>query len=430
MLEFEVPSRVESPANSNITDLLIERVNESPKLPLFAMAKNDQWLDLTAEDFLEQVKALAKGFIAAGIQPGQAVAIMSKTRFEWTLTDFALWFAGAIPVPIYETSAASQMEWILSDSDAVALVVENQELQSRFEEIKANAPLVRQIWNIETNDFDALIRLGKDVSAEMLEQRRTSSRLDDIATLIYTSGTTGRPKGCELAHRGFVDLSKNATIELPKVIFEGASTLLFLPLAHVLARFISVIAIHAGVKVGHQPDTRNVMPAMLSFKPTFLLAVPRVFEKVYNTAEQKAESTGKGKIFRLAAHTAIAYSKALDTKTGPSLALRIQFKFLDLLVLSKLRAAMGGRVNYAVSGGAPLGTRLGHFYRALGLVVLEGYGLTETTAPAMLTRPDQIKIGKVGRPLPGCGVKIAQDGEILLRGSNLLKAYWRNPTAT
>ncbi|MEN9752493.1 MAG: hypothetical protein RL670_184 [Actinomycetota bacterium] len=431
MIQLEVPARIESPTNSNITDLLVERVAENPKLPLFAHAEGTTWKDQSAEDFLEQVKALAKGFIAAGIQPGQAVGIMSKTRYEWTLVDFALWFAGAVSVPIYETSAPSQIEWILSDSDAVALVLESAELMKRFEEIKSNAPLVRQVWTMDSKDLEKLVQLGKkEVSAETLEQRRTSAKLDDIATLIYTSGTTGRPKGCELSHRGFVDLSRNATLVLPKVVYAGASTLLFLPLAHVLARFISVICIHAGVKVGHQPDTKNVMPAMLTFKPSFLLAVPRVFEKVYNTAEQKAEASGKGKIFRLAAHTAIAYSKALDTSSGPSLSLRLKFKVLDALVLSKLRKAMGGRVSYAVSGGAPLGTRLGHFFRALGLVVLEGYGLTETTAPALLTRPENIKIGKVGSPLPGCGVKIAADGEILLNGSNLLKSYWRNPTAT
>ena len=430
MQSFEVASLVESDLHSNITDLLLQRVSETPNLPLFALDTDKGWKDLSGAGFLEQVQDLAKGFIAAGIQPGQAVGIMSKTRFEWTLIDFALWFAGAIPVPIYESSAPSQMEWILSDSDAVALIVENAELLKRFEEIKNEAPLVRQVWQIESDDLQTLARLGKEVSAETLEQRRTSSKLNDLATLIYTSGTTGRPKGCELTHRGFVDLSKNAQLELPEVVFAGASTLLFLPLAHVLARFISVLCIFGGIKVGHQPDTKNVTPSMQSFKPTFLLAVPRVFEKVYNTAEQKAESTGRGGIFRAAAHTAIAYSKALDTEGGPSLGLRMQFKFFDLLVLSKLRAALGGKVKYAVSGGAPLGTRLGHFYRALGLIVLEGYGLTETTAPALITRPTKVRIGKVGSPLPGCGIKIADDGEILLNGSNLLRGYWRNEAAT
>jgi long-chain acyl-CoA synthetase len=251
-----------------------------------------------------------------------------------------------------------------------------------------------------------------------------------LATIIYTSGTTGKPKGCELTHRGFVELSKNATLELPQVVAEGASTLLFLPLAHVFARFIEVLCIHGGVKVGHQPDSKNVGPAMASFHPTFLLAVPRVFEKVYNSAEQKAEAGGKGKIFRTAAYAAIAYSKALDTPSGPSLIQKLRHTLFDILVYKKLRAAMGGQVKYAVSGGAPLGARLGHFYRAIGLIVLEGYGLTETTAPAMIGRPDDLKIGKVGRVLPGTGIKIAEDGEIWLRGNNILRGYWRNPTAT
>ena len=233
-----------------------------------------------------------------------------------------------------------------------------------------------------------------------------------------------------MLHRGFVELSKNATLEMSEVVNPKHSTLLFLPLAHVFARFISVLCVHGGVKVGHQPDTKNVAPAMQSYKPHFLLAVPRVFEKVYNSAEQKAEAGGKGKIFRKAAYTAIAYSKALDTKKGPSLGLKIQHGLFDKLVYKKLRAAMGGRVKYAISGGGPLGARLGHFYRSIGLTVLEGYGLTETTAPVSIGRPDKLKIGKVGLMLPGTGIKIADDGEILLRGNNVLRGYWRNPAAT
>ncbi|MEY2954634.1 MAG: hypothetical protein RL530_235, partial [Actinomycetota bacterium] len=255
-------------------------------------------------------------------------------------------------------------------------------------------------------------------------------KLADLATIIYTSGTTGKPKGCELAHRGFVDLSKNAKLELPEVIADGQSTLLFLPLAHVFARFISVLTVHAGVKVGHQADITNLAKAMQSFHPNFLLAVPRVFEKVYNLAEQKAEAGGKGDLFRKAADVAVQYSKAMDTKSGPSLSLKLKFWLFDRLIFSKIRANMGGQVAYAVSGGAPLGTRLGHFYRAIGLIVLEGYGLTETTAPAMIARPESIRIGKVGRLLPGCGISIADDGEILLRGSNVLMGYHNNPAAT
>ncbi|WP_296631595.1 long-chain fatty acid--CoA ligase [Rhodoluna sp.] len=431
MRSYDAPALVVSDPSENTTDLLEQRYAKSPSHPLFSLEKTEGvWTDVTTADFYNEVILLAKGLIAFGIQPGQAIAIMSRTRYEWVLLDFAIWYAGAVSVPIYESSAPSQMEWILSDSDSVALFVENKEHLSRFEEIKVGVPLCRQVWNISGSALEGLKKLGKDISDEVLQQRRKSAKLADLATIIYTSGTTGRPKGCELTHRGFVELSRNATLELPTVVNDTASTLMFLPLAHVFARFISVICIHGGVKVGHQPDTKNVAPAMQSFKPTFLLAVPRVFEKVYNSAEQKATAGGKEKIFHKAAYTAIAYSKALDTAGGPSIGLKLQHKLFDVLVYKKLRAAMGGRVKFAVSGGAPLGPRLGHFYRAIGLIVLEGYGLTETTAPATIGRPDNLKIGKVGRALPGTGIKIADDGEIWLRGFNILRSYWRNPEAT
>lgn len=431
MKSYDIEPLVVSAETENITDLLETRVAKTPNLALFSMEQSEgRWVDLSAKDFHAKVIALAKGLVAAGIQPGQAVAIMSRTRFEWTLIDFAIWYAGAVSVPIYESSAPSQMEWILSDSDSVAVFLETDEHVERFEQIKAGAPLVRKVWTIESDAIEQLIKVGRDITDETIAVKRKSAKLRDLATIIYTSGTTGKPKGCELTHRGFVELSKNATLELPKVVAEGASTLLFLPLAHVFARFIEVLCVHGGVKVGHQPDSKNVGPAMASFHPTFLLAVPRVFEKVYNSAEQKAEAAGKGKIFRTAAYSAIAYSKALDTPSGPSLVQKLRHKLFDVLVYKKLRAAMGGQVKYAVSGGAPLGARLGHFYRAIGLIVLEGYGLTETTAPAMIGRPDSLKIGKVGRVLPGTGIKIAEDGEIWLRGNNILRGYWRNPEAT
>ena len=431
MQSYDVDPIVVSDPTENITDLLVNRVKLTPSLNLFAIeTKPGVWVDLTAKEFEDRVIAVAKGLIAAGIQPGQAVAIMSRTRFEWALIDFAIWYAGAVSVPVYESSAPSQIEWILSDADCVALFVENDEHLSRFEEIKASAPLCRQVWNIDGGAIEQLEKLGKEISGDTVEMRRKSAGLFDLATIIYTSGTTGKPKGCELLHRGFVELSKNATIEISEVVNPKHSTLLFLPLAHVFARFISVLCVHGGVKVGHQPDTKNVAPAMASFKPHFLLAVPRVFEKVYNSAEQKAEAGGKGKIFRKAAYTAIAYSKALDTPAGPSFGLKLQHALFDKLVYKKLRAAMGGRVQYAVSGGGPLGARLGHFYRAIGLTVLEGYGLTETTAPVSIGRPNNLRIGKVGLMLPGTGIKIADDGEILLRGNNILRGYWRNPEAT
>ena len=427
----EIPLVVVSDPKTNITDLFIERVNKDPKLPLMSkQVEPGVWVDVTAEEYLAEVRALAKGFIASGIEVGQRVGIMSHTRYEWALCDFALWFAGAVSVPIYESSAPSQIEWILGDSGAVAGIFETEELLGLFKTVKKSLPDVKKTWTLESSDLSDLVDLGSKISDEVLEARRTSAGLQDLATIIYTSGTTGQPKGCELLHQGFVDLSRNAQAVLPEVVCPGGSTILFLPMAHVFARFVSVLCIAGGVQVGHQPDAKSVAPAMQSFHPTFLLAVPRVFEKVYNSAEQRAEAGGKGKIFHAAAETAIAWSMALDTKKGPSFGLSLKHKVFDALVYKKLRAAMGGRVKYAISGGGPLGARLGHFYRAIGLIVLEGYGLTETTAPVTIGRPNNLKIGKVGFPLPGCGVKIADDGEILLRGTNVLKGYWNNKQAT
>ena len=431
MKTYDIDPIVVSPNESNITDLLLDRFKATPKLPLFAIDKGDgQWLDISTEEFYHQVVALAKGLIASGIQPGQAVAIMSRTRYEWSLVDFAIWFAGAVSVPIYESSSPTQMHWILSDSDSVAVFLETAEHQDRFEAIKASVPLARQVWRLDQDSIEQLIQRGHDIDDETLEQRRTRAGLYDLATIIYTSGTTGVPKGCELLHRGFVELSKNAMLEIPEVLQTGRSTLLFLPLAHVFARFIEVLAVHVGLKVGHKADAKEVGSAMVSYKPDFLLAVPRVFEKVYNAAEQKAEGSGKGDIFRKAALTAVDYAKQKEANGKASFGVGLKHFVFDLLVYRKIRDAMGGKLKYAISGGAPLGSRLGYFFAGIGLTVLEGYGLTETTAPAMIARPSQIKIGKIGQVLPGTGVKIADDGEIWLRGNNIMRGYWRNPSAT
>jgi long-chain acyl-CoA synthetase len=431
MKTYDIDPIVTSANTVNITDLLVDRVRETPKTPLFALEQSDgTWLDLSAEDFHTQVVAVAKGLIASGIQPGQAVAIMSKTRYEWTLIDFAIWFAGAVSVPIYESSSPTQMQWILSDSDSVAVFLETAEHLERFESIKGSVPLARQVFRLDDNSIEQLIQRGREIDDETLEQRRTRAGLYDLATIIYTSGTTGVPKGCELLHRGFVELSKNAFLEMPEVLVTGRSTLLVLPLAHVFARFIEVLTVHVGIRVGHKADAKDVGPAMVSFKPDFLLAVPRVFEKVYNAAEQKAEAGGKGDIFRKAALVAVDYAREKEQKGSAGLGLTVKHALFNVLVYKKIRAAMGGKLMYAISGGAPLGSRLGYFFAGIGLTVLEGYGLTETTAPAMIARPSQVKIGKIGRVLPGCGVKIAADGEIQLRGNNIMRGYWRNPKAT
>jgi long-chain acyl-CoA synthetase len=425
----EMPAVVPADPQANATDLLVDRVKQSPTGVLFGIQRGDSWVEVSTIEFYQQVVALAKGFVAAGVAPGDRVGFMCRTRYEWTLVDFAMWFAGGVLVPIYETSAPSQIEWIVSDSGATEIIFETEEMKSRFDEVSSSLPNIKATWTIESGALDALVEQGAAVADEEIDRRRSIATGKDIATLIYTSGSTGKPKGCVLTHSNFVELCRNTQVSLKTVINEDASTLLFITTAHIFARFISVLCVTAGVKVGHQPDTKLLLPAMQSFRPTFLLAVPRVFEKVYNTAEQKAEAGGKGNIFRAAARAAVAYSKAQDAGHIP-LGLRIKFAVLDRLVLSKLREAMGGRVKYAVSGSAPLGDRLGHFYKALHLKVLEGYGLTETTAPATVNRPEKFKIGTVGPVLPGVSVKIGTEGEIMVKGINVFDGYWNNAAAT
>ena len=434
-VQFEVPAVIPADPQANIADLLVERVKATPSLPLFAVpdtaAGGTGWRDITAAEFQREVIALAKGFAAAGIAPGDKVAFIARTTYEWTLVDFALFFAGAVMVPVYETSSASQISWILSDSGAIAIIAESAEHAARIAEIRSEVPLIREVWTMASGDLDTLRAAGAEIGDDEIERRRSLAVAADIATLIYTSGSTGRPKGCVLTHRNFVELSRNSAKALEEVVqTPGASTLLFITTAHVFARFISILNVHAGVKTGHQPDTKQLLPALGSFKPTFLLAVPRVFEKVYNSAEQKAEAGGKGKIFRAAAHTAIEHSRLLQEGKKVPLGTRIKFALFDKLVYGKLREAMGGRVTYAVSGSAPLGPRLGHFFHSLGVTILEGYGLTETTAPATVNLAKKSKIGTVGPVLPGVGVRLAEDGEIEVRGINVFKEYWRNPEAT
>ena len=430
MKQYDIPALVVADPNANATDLLMDRVAATPDHAIFALPTADGgWSDVTATEFLDQVRALAKGLVASGIEPGDKIGLMCKTRYEWTLIDFATWFAGAVLVPVYETAAPTQVLWNLTDSGAIAMITETPDHFARFDEVHADVPAVRNVWQIDLGDLDKLVAAGSQVPDEEIERRRNLAQGADIATLIYTSGTTGRPKGCILTHSNFVELCRNAQKAIPEVVNTGSSTLLFITTAHIFARFISVLCIQGGVKVGHQPDTKQLLPSMGSFKPTFLLAVPRVFEKVYNSSEQKAEAGGKGKIFRHAADVAIAHSKALDAGKV-SLGLKLQFALFDRLVLSKIRAALGGRVKYAVSGSAPLGLRLGHFYRSLGLTILEGYGLTETTAPVSVNLPSSFKIGKVGPPLPGVSVRIADDGEIQVKGICVFDGYWKNEAAT
>ncbi|MGK0741562.1 AMP-dependent synthetase/ligase [Leucobacter sp. Z1108] len=427
----ETPLLVPSVPTDNVTDLLEQRVAATPDRALFATPDGDTWRDMTALQFRDKVVAVAKGLVAAGVQPGDRIGLMCKTSFEWSLIDFALFYAGAVMVPIYETSSALQVHWILEDSAARGVITETAEHAERLAEIRAEAPGVELEWRLDLGAIDQLISSGREIPNEEIERRRNIANADDIATLIYTSGSTGRPKGCVLTHANFVDLSRNSAAALGEVVNQpGASTLLFVTLAHIFARFISILSVHSGVRVGHQPDTTKLLPSLGSFHPTFLLAVPRVFEKVYNSAEQKAEAGGKGKIFRAAALVAVRHSELVMAGEKVPFMVGVKFKLFDKLVFAKLREAMGGRVKFAVSGSAPLSHYLGHFYHSLGIKILEGYGLTETTAPVTVNLPDKFKIGTVGPALPGHTVRIAEDGEVEVKGIDVFKEYWRNPEAT
>ncbi|RZI90039.1 MAG: long-chain fatty acid--CoA ligase, partial [Microbacterium sp.] len=349
-VQFEVPAVVPADPQANVSDLLVERVKATPSLALFAVPDGEGWRDVTAAEFQRDVIALAKGFVAGGIQPGDKVGLIARTTYDWSLIDFALFFAGAVMVPIYETSSASQINWILTDSGAVAVIAESADHVARIDEIRAEVPLVRDVWSMAGGGLDTLRSAGTDVADDEIERRRRIAVGSDIATLIYTSGSTGRPKGCVLTHSNFVELTRNSAKALADVVNTpgGASTVLFLPLAHVFARFIAALNVHAGVKTGHEPDTTKLLAALGSFKPTYLLAVPRVFEKVYNSAEQKAEAGGKGKIFRAAAATAVEHSRRLQDGEKIPFLMKIKFGLFDKLVYSKLRTAMGGNVKYAV----------------------------------------------------------------------------------
>ena len=439
MREFSIPALAQIPATANLADVVFRRAAEQPQAVVLRRPSGSSgvsgvsgfWTDVTASQFSGEVIAVAKGLIAAGIEPGDRVALMSHTRYEWTLIDYAIWTAGAVTVPVYETSSAEQAEWILSDSGARACFVETASYGDIIGSFRDRVPALSHVWRIDS-DLDSLRAAGADVGDEVVTERAAAAGAADLATVIYTSGTTGRPKGCELTHENLLSDVRNAFLG-PLTLVAAAQnpgTLLFLPLAHVFARIIQVGCLEGGIVLGHCGDLNALLPALASFRPTFILAVPRVFEKVYNTAEQKAVSEKKGAIFSRAADAAIAYSRALDAPGRPSFGLRAQHAVFDRLVYGKLRAALGGRAEYAVSGGAALSERLSHFFRGIGVTVLEGYGLTETTAATTVNRPDRNKIGTVGQPLPGVGIKIADDGEILIGGKNVFPGYWHNEAAT
>ncbi|MDX6235898.1 MAG: long-chain acyl-CoA synthetase [Kribbellaceae bacterium] len=430
MREYTTPALIEPPTSGGLSDPVWANASSHPDTAVFSRRVEGGWLDISAAEFARQVAAVAKGLIAAGVKHGDRVALLSATRYEWTLIDYAIWSVGAATVPIYETSSASQIQWILTDSEAVAAVVESAAHSAVVDAARSDAPALQEVWQIESGAVDELTVLGQDLTDAELDKRRTAVNPQDLATLIYTSGTTGRPKGCKITHANFME-ELGTAVKVLDDLFDarGASTLLFLPLAHVFARVIQVGAVMMRVKLGHTADVKNLVADLGEFKPTFILSVPRVFEKVFNSASQNAHSAGKGKIFDAAAETAIAYSQAQD-KGGPGFMLKAKHAMYDKLVFAKLRAVLGGHVRYAVSGGAPLGERLGHFFRGIGVPVLEGYGLTETTAALAVNLPDDIRIGTVGKPLPGVSVGVADDGELLFKAGQVMAGYWQNDEAT
>jgi len=428
MNEMTVPALVPAATAGNLTNLIAERAWFEPERIMLSRPLGEGWQPVTAREFESEVRAAAKGLIAAGIQIGDRVAIMARTRYEWTILDFAIWYAGGVVVPVYETSSAEQIEWILNDSGSVGIIVETPTHRELVETVLPAH--TRHVWTMTDGVLDILTAAGAHIPDDEIERRRNTLVPDTLATLIYTSGTTGKPKGVSLTHGNFLAECGNVVQGADDLFLKpGGSTLLFLPVAHVFGRMVQIGAINAGLHMAHCSDPVGRLTADLaSFKPTFVLAVPRIFEKIYNGAEAKAEAAGKGDIFRKAAAVAIAYSEGLDTKKI-SLSLRLKHSLFDKLVYSKIRLAVGGRVEAAISGGAPLGARLGHFYRGAGITILEGYGLTETTAGATLNLTSALRVGSVGQPIPGTSVKIADDGEVLIKGPIVMRGYWQNDAA-
>jgi long-chain acyl-CoA synthetase len=429
--EFSVPATVTVSAEDNLSDMVFATAERFGSSIVYRRKVDGTWTDITAQEFATQVLAVAKGLVASGLQPGDRVGLLSRTRYEWSLVDFAILAAGCVTVPIYETSSAEQVEWILSDSGAKAVFVEAASHRKTVESVRDRLGELANVWEIEGTPgaVGELTALGAETSDDDVHARRREVGADALATLVYTSGTTGRAKGCELTHRNLLAEVRTVVAGAPELLNGNTQILLFLPLAHILARVVQLAGFHCRATVGHTADVKNLLPDLAEFRPTLILSVPRVFEKVYNSSKQKAHAAGKGRIFDLAEATAVDWSQAQDAG-GAGLGLRAKHALFDRLVFSKLRAALGGRCTAAVSGGAPLGVRLGHFFRGIGVTVYEGYGLTETSAAATVGLPKHFKVGTVGRPVAGVSVRIGEDGEVLLKGDVVFRGYWHNESAT
>ncbi|MUL65330.1 long-chain fatty acid--CoA ligase [Mycobacterium sp. CBMA 234] len=429
MREFSVPASFTIGDYDSVVAPVYSLERDDPNHVAIQRLVNGTWTDVTSAQVAAQVRATALGLMAKGVKAGDRVALLSATRYEWPIIDFAILSIGAVTVPIYETSAADQIRHVLADSGAVLAIAESAGHAAKIESVRAEVPALSEALVIDDGALDQLAAAGASVDPAELEARVAAIKSSDPATLIYTSGTTGRPKGCQLTHANLLSELRGVKACFPDLLAKGQKLLVFLPLAHVLARAVAVAGFSNQVTLGFTSDIKNLVPILGVFKPTLVVSVPRVFEKVYNTAEQNARNDGKGKIFQIAADTAIEWSKAQDTG-GAGLLLNLKHTVFDKLVYGKLKAALGGNCVGAISGGAPLGARLGHFYRGVGVTIYEGYGLTETSAAITVNRIGELRVGSVGRLVPGNSMRIADDGELLLSGGVVYGGYWNNPTAT
>ncbi|MFF2599610.1 AMP-dependent synthetase/ligase [Streptomyces californicus] len=431
-----------APQVGGLADVVFDYAEDDPYR--VALARKDaggQWRDVTSGEFRDQVLALARGLIAHGVRFGDRVALMSRTRYEWTLFDFALWTVGAQSVPVYPTSSAEQVLWMLHDAEVVAVMVEHEDHAMTVGSVIDRLPLLKRLWQLDAGALDELLAAGADIDDEVVQRHRRAVTPDSVATVIYTSGTTGRPKGCVITHASLMFESDTMVTRWEPVFHsrpgDEAATLLFLPLAHVFGRMVEIAAVRGRVKLGHQPElsARALMPDLLTFRPTFILAVPYIFEKVFNGARRTAEAEGRAGPFDKAVDIAVKYAEALEQKAfgvgpGPSAGLRMQHQFFDKVVYKKVRDAMGGRMRHAMSGGSGMDRRLGLFFAGAGVDVFEGYGLTETSAAATANPPERTRYGTVGRPVPGTSVHIADDGEVWVNGPNVFSGYLGDPAAT
>ncbi|MGW6643811.1 AMP-dependent synthetase/ligase [Streptomyces iakyrus] len=439
--EARTPPLAPRPTTGSIADIPYTNAAEAPDAVVLRRERHGGWQPVTAAAFAREVTAVAKGLIAAGLEPGGRVAVMSRTRYEWTVLDFAIWSAGGQTVPVYATSSADQVEWIVRDSGARHVVTETAANADTVLTGTAAHPEPPRVWQLDGGALDDLTALGRDVPDEEVTKRRTALTPDVTATLCYTSGTTGRPKGCVLTHANLHAEAAN-TVELLHPLFkevtgETASTLLFLPLAHILGRTLQIACLMGRIEIGHCPSIKpdELRPALRAFRPTFLVGVPYLFEKIHDTGRATAEKLGRGASFDRAHRIAVRFGAAhmnrfLDRGPGPGPGLRAAWALYDLLVYRRIRKELGGRVRYAISGGSPLDRDLNLFFYAAGILIYEGYGLTETTAAATIVPPLDPRPGTVGLPVPGTAVRIADDGEVHIKGGIVFGAYWNNPAAT